>query len=77
MTDQESDTRNLHHVLTESPEEASRRIEKEMESRLLLFCADCQEMTRYTADGLSWYCSECGGGSLSTDQIKQDIRRDL
>lgn len=62
-------------VLTETPQEASERIRRQHESRLILFCTDCQEMTRYTADSLTWYCSECGGGSLTTEQVKQDVRR--
>ncbi len=48
-------------------------IEAEFENRLVLFCEDCQEMTRYTADSLTWHCSECGGGDLTTERVKELI----
>ncbi len=60
---------NLHKSLDEEMNE----IEAEFENRLVLFCEDCQEMTRYTADSLTWHCSECGGGDLTTERVKELI----
>ena len=63
--------------LRETREEADRRIEKSMEARLVLFCEECKEMTRYTGDSLTWYCSECGGGDLSTEKVREEVSRDV
>jgi len=61
----------------ESHEETQKRIEQEHTARLVLFCRDCQQMRRHTADSLTWHCAECGGGDLSTEQVKDDLQRAL
>lgn len=66
-----SDT-DAQRLLHESREDRMQRIEDEFTPRLILYCEDCQEMRRYTP-GLTWHCTECGGGDLTTDQVKEDI----